>query len=409
MSNATDNKFNESNDVDRNVLSVTDEGVYWLDSIEDINDTTKQVLLFGQNDIFTNKPPRSHINKLLTKKYGARSSKLNDSTYYNTIFERHENVRQYFQKNVRASVEEIMTSIAIKIGMRDGKARFTFIDIARHVLERPSWESFCRLNFVLRGAYEQHYNWKINFETTFMKKLNYKYLNDFRSEGKQHGCFVRILSDVFSNKIRDVNSRLKKHLGVSLTIRTQEHKDSVQRRMNPNNKAFFGITKNIKIHSNSDAYQRICNDTKITINYDFPPPPDLLMHLNKNGEIEYNILEGIVFPIGSLISVRQTLTCWISDLPMNGSEQNKINNRILDQNKNNVETNTDDNVLNKKQIIRRMAGTKVLKKVRMCIIIFTIFLFCFMFFRTILTYNCFVFLYKKFTEQKCGKYNCQRT
>ena len=150
-----------------------------MDDTKDINDTTKQILLFEPNDIFTTKPPRSHINKLLTKKYGARSSKLQDSTFYETIFERHETVRRNFQKNVRASVEDVMTSIAIKIGMRNGKARFTFIDIARHVLDRPSWESFCRLNFVLRGAYEQHHNWKINFETTFMKKLNYRYINNF--------------------------------------------------------------------------------------------------------------------------------------------------------------------------------------------------------------------------------------
>ena len=206
-----------------------------------------------------------------------------------------------------------MTSIAMKIGMRNGKARYTFIDIARHTLNRPSWESLCHLNYVLRGACEQHHNWKINFETTFMNKLNYKYLKNFRSEGKQHRCFVMILSDVMSNKLRDVNSHLKKHLGVSLTIHTKEHQDDEKRRMNTNNKSFFGTRKNIKIHYNSDAYQKLSNKPNKTINYDFPPPSNLLLHLNKNGEIKYNILEGIVFPIGSLYVSNQYL-CVVSIL-----------------------------------------------------------------------------------------------
>ena len=49
----------------------SNQGVYWLDNIDLDNNTTQQVLLFEHNDIFTNKPPKSHINKLLRNKYGA--------------------------------------------------------------------------------------------------------------------------------------------------------------------------------------------------------------------------------------------------------------------------------------------------------------------------------------------------
>ena len=137
--------------------------------------------------------------------------------------------------------------------------------------------------------------------------------------------------------------------------------------MNPNNKSFFGIKKNIKIHLYSDAYKNLCNNTNNTINFEFPPPSNLLMHLNKNGEIEYSILEGIVFPIGSLSTVWQTLICWISDLPTDRFKQKKINDSILDQNKINVENNTEEDVLDKKQIVRRMVGANMVKTVRIYI------------------------------------------
>ena len=255
---------NDESDTFKNINPDGDSpnGVYWLESNVSVNNITKQVLLFEHNDIFTSKPPRSHISKLIKKKYGPRTQKINDQDYCSAIFERHESIRLNFLNNVRASVEDIMTNVAMKIGMRDGKARFTFIDIARHVLTRPTWESICRLNYVLRGAFEYHRNWKLNFESNFLKRFNCMYLHQFSSQGKQHGCFVKIISDVISNKIRDVNSRLKKHLGISLTIRNTDSGSENERRMNPNNKSFFGIKKNVKIHVDSDAYKKHLSKTK---------------------------------------------------------------------------------------------------------------------------------------------------
>ena len=49
-----------------------------------------------------------------------------------------------------------------------------------------------------------------------------------------------------------------------------------------------------------------------------------------------------MFPIGILISVHQIVTCWISDLLMNTTQQNKINDRIFNVNSTDVELNTDN-------------------------------------------------------------------
>ena len=389
--NAEDTNSNVNNPNDPS----PDGGIYWLEYNEVVDNIIKPNILFYHNDIFTNKPPKSHISKLIKKKYGARTQKMNDQEYCNAVFKRHEFIRLNFLNNVRASVEDIMTSIAMKIGMRDGKARFTFIDIARHTLTRPSWESLCRLNYVLRGAFEYHHNWKLHFESNFMKRFNYKYMNDFKSQGKQHGCFVRIISDVISNKIRDVNSRLKKHLGISLTIRTTTSREDNMKRMSSNNKSFFGINKNVQIHSDSDAYKKFLGKTKKTIDYSFPPPASLNFQLNHNGEIEYNILEGVVFPVGSLLTVNQIVTYWIADVPtdkMNNSSLPTERITILETTTNDEDTsknvrsenikktlinevlkyNTEKEkdeeaeILNKRQKIRRMVARNFDKKVSLC-------------------------------------------
>ena len=166
-------------------------------------------------------------------------------------------------------------------------------------------------------------------------------MNDFKSQGKQHGCFVRIISDVISNKIRDVNSRLKKHLGISLTIRTTTSREDNMKRMSSNNKSFFGINKNVQIHSDSDAYKKNLGKTKKTIDYSFPPPASLNFQLNHNGEIEYNILEGVVFPVGSLLTVNQIMTYWITDMPadkMNDSSLPTETTTIFDTTPNDKDT-----------------------------------------------------------------------
>ena len=374
-----------------NPSNLSSEGVHWLEHNVNVGSIGKQVLLFDDNDIFTNKPPKSHISKLVKKKFGSRTLKITDDKYCDEIYQRHEVIRVNFLNNVRTSVEDLMTNIAMKIGMRDGKARYTFIDIARHTLNQPTWESICRLNFVLRGAFEHHHNWKIKFEGNFMKKLKFQYINGFKSQGKQHGCFVRIIADVISNKIRDVNARLKKHLGISLTIRNFNSRVENSKRMIPNNKSFFGIKKNVKIHLDSDAYKKHSSKTINKIDYTFPPPTSLFHHVNHNGEIEYSILEGIIFPPKSLFMVNQAIMYWIADMPTNQvTEIPRISNSIISNQfdgtdtdatiqgdkipklvqkeviKYNVEKQKDEEseILAKRQQIRRMVGKNIEKMVK---------------------------------------------
>ena len=95
-------KVNNSNDHSQ------DDGVYWLEYNVEVDSSSKPVLLFDHNDIFTNKPPKSHIPKLIKKIYGARTQKINNQTYCDAVFKRHEFIRLNSLNNVRAPVEDII-------------------------------------------------------------------------------------------------------------------------------------------------------------------------------------------------------------------------------------------------------------------------------------------------------------
>ena len=64
--------------------------------------------------------------------------------------------------------------------------------------------------------------------------------------------------------------------------------------------------KNMKIHLKLDESKKLSNEKRKKINYNFRPPSNLLHHLNKNREIEYNILDGIVFPILVVLLLKLT-------------------------------------------------------------------------------------------------------
>ena len=211
-----------------------------------------------------------------------------------------------------------MINVAMKIGMRDGKARFTFLDIARHTLTHSTWKSLYRLNNVLQGTFGCHQNWKLNFKSNFMKRFNITLLSKSnQTSGKQHGYFVRFISDAISNKICDINSRLKKHLGINLTIRNTDSRSEMKDKWILITSLFVGV-KNVKMNFGSDVYKTNSGETNKTFDYRFLPPSSWLYHLNHNGEIEYNILEGIVFPVGSFITVNHASTYWIADtMPTN--------------------------------------------------------------------------------------------
>ena len=68
-----------------------------------------------------------------------------------------------------------MLHVTMKVGICNGKATSTCINIVRYTMTQPTWEYLHQLNYALQGVYEQHHNWKLNFELNFMKKLNYKY------------------------------------------------------------------------------------------------------------------------------------------------------------------------------------------------------------------------------------------
>ena len=72
--NEEDNKTKVNNSDDHS----PDDGVYWLGYNIGIDSSSKLVLLFDHNDIFTNKSPKSHISKLIKKNMvqGSRRSTI---------------------------------------------------------------------------------------------------------------------------------------------------------------------------------------------------------------------------------------------------------------------------------------------------------------------------------------------
>jgi len=142
----------------------------------------------------------------------------------------------------------------------------------------------------------------------------------------------------------------------------------------------------------SDAYKKKLSKTKKKLDYSFPAPSSLMHFLNVDGEIEYNILEGVVFPVRSLLAVNHAITSWIADtIPANTTnnilplETNTIvNTEHIDVNASNIvqtendqksriqevtkydtekEKDEEAEILEKRRKIRRMVARDLEKKV----------------------------------------------
>ena len=73
-----------------------------------------------------------------------------------------------------------------------------------------------------------------------MERLGYKYTNGFTSSEKNFGCFGILISDVITNKHRDINTRFKLKHGFRIVQRSKIHLATVKGRLRPDNKIFLG-------------------------------------------------------------------------------------------------------------------------------------------------------------------------
>ena len=313
--------------------------LFWLDITQEKHLLSSDVVkTFDHDDIETSKPTPKHINKLIRKRYGKTSSKQNVDTELKIIRDLHDKVKTNFKNLFKASFEEIMVTVAIEIGMRDGKSKYSYGDIAKHVIGNPNYCTVCRLAFLMRGMFERHHRLKIKLEEKFMRILGFKYTNNFKSNEKSFGCFSNIISEVITNKHRDINSRLKRVHKFRIVQRSKIHFQTIPGRLRSDNKSFFSLLKNVQYEDENEK----TIDEKI---------PEKLRYVSgTNNEVHFDILEGIVFPPGSLSKIFFIIGKWIGDLQCSvensieqNVKQNDTNYEIQEAKPNDKSTAKEDN------------------------------------------------------------------
>ena len=328
--------------------------VYWLDyrdeSHEEDDTNDNIVLSFHRHDIMTSKVTPKHLKSLLKRKYGERTTRVNDEELLRIVQENHNEYKDKFRNEFKSSFESIMVDIALELGMRDGKAKYAYIDIVKHVLVNPSYSTICRLSYLMRGVFDCCPNWKIKLETQFMKIMGYVYTDGFKSQGKDFGCFSQLISEVFTQKHRDINARLLKKLKFKCVQRSLQHKNLNRNQLPIDNKSFFGIMKNVQFVNEDDA-------AKINLTI----PDNVKNSNNSSGEIHYSLLEGIIFPHGAIGKANVIVGRWVGDLDSNISYKPSTNvstNKDFDKNclsQNNI---TQTNKKKKKQKRKKISTNK---------------------------------------------------
>ena len=277
---------------------------YWLNStiLENNPKHCATWKLFHQDDIQVGKITPNHLNKLIRRKLGNTSSKQNDVLILQKIQVEHDSIRHEFRTCFKKSFENLMVNAALIIGMRDGKSKYMYKDITEHVLEGPNFFTVCRMSYLMRGMFEKHHQWKLKLELKYMEMFKFKYQHEFKSTEKNFGCFSNIISEVITNKHRDINSRMMKRHQFRIVQRSTTHKNTVKGRLRQDNKSFFSILKNVQ-YINKDVEE--IDDTM---------PEQLKFKKNKHNEVHYDILEDIVFEKGSLTNVYYLVGEWIGDI-----------------------------------------------------------------------------------------------
>ena len=169
------------------------------------------VFLFHCHNIMTAKTTPEHLKSLLKRKYGEHTTRVNDKSLLQMVEENRNVYKERFKIEFKSSFESMMVDVALELGIRDGKAKYAYIDIVKHILTSPSYSTICQLSYLMRGVFDCHPNLKIKLERHFMKMIRYVYTDGFKSQGKHFGCFSQLISEVITQTHRDINSRLLKN------------------------------------------------------------------------------------------------------------------------------------------------------------------------------------------------------
>ena len=144
-----------------------------------------------------------------------------------------------------------------------------------------------------------------------MKKLKFIYNDNFCSTPTENGCFMTLISDVITQKHRDMNRRLQKKHSFIIVQRSSEHRKLVRpnKRMPADNLSYFGLLKNVEVKVKDDVMKKdVIEKLNLTI------PNSIAFNRNSFGEIHFSLLENIIFPKGSLSKANKIIAKWIGEL-----------------------------------------------------------------------------------------------
>ena len=331
-------------------LTIKNSGTYWLEKTSIKFSNQDEIQLFAHDDILTASLSPDHIKRLIRRKHGKTSIKQNDIDEVNSITNLHDKVKNNFKNAFTKAYEDMMVAVALSIGMRDGRSKYTYKDIGKHVLKNPDYYTICRTAYLMRGMFERHHFWKVKVEQKMMKEMNYKYTNGFVSSQKNYGCFSNLISEVVTNKHRDLNTRFKNKHGFRIVQRSKKHNETVGGRLRPDNKSFFSLLKNVQYDEN---YTGSVNETI---------PQQLNFQKNKDDEVHFDILENIVFPVGSMSKVFFIVGKWIGDFEEASQNICETEERIDGSDDRHLVNVVDETLINKD--VRKQLDHSELEKAR---------------------------------------------
>ena len=284
-----------NDDIVRNNDDILQREVYWLDS-KDTSFDPQVILSFHKDDILVRNIKPHDCRKLLINKYGNRSKKIETSSLHDIVIRKHDEIRERFKSEFRSSFENVCVRIAMEIGMRDGRCNYNYGHISRHVLQKPTFATICRLQYLLRGVFNNQIGWKIKLEKKLMKSLNLTYKDGFVSSLSENGCFLSIISQVMTQKHRDINRRLATKHSFIVVQRSMIHREKMKNsRMIADNQSYFSLEKNVEFKGENTSDKEIfLQELNETI------PKTIRSQENEFNEVHYGLLENIVFPKGSL-------------------------------------------------------------------------------------------------------------
>ena len=245
-----------------------------------------------QSDICIGIPKLPHIKKIITDKFGDRSSKIDSIEEQKFIKITHEHLRKRICNEAGQLLKEIYCALAKAAGLQStGGGSFYFKNITNEILDNWDEKSFLKTFFVIRAAWDDNQEWILTAEEVVMKRLCLRYEDKFETTLKNFGCVASIISSEKVRKLRDFNRLLKKYCGRMIKVSGLEI-----------NK---GEKRPACVFSKTDMIESFPGQIKLVDEkYHQDPVENNDINWEENGRINLLKLIGTVLPLDSFVKAK---------------------------------------------------------------------------------------------------------